>query len=133
MPVRGRADRPHSSADEVGRVFGEGTAKSSVFQLGLEVVFVPTGTFDLGLMVVDRYSQEFALGLAVADLKTSTFNLGLTVADISGDTITAEAFQLGLTVGEPAGYASPSRVNTPSSLRVGQEVQRRGQVMPSDE
>lgn len=136
MPVRGRPERPHSSGPQGVTGFGSSDSQGGRVGLGLRAERMPVEQVGLGLFAVTRVNEQVGLGLMAVEQTVEQVGLGLTVievVDLGGGQIevTRPAAGLGLLAGPTAGYCAAPRVVMPDSVSVGQEVQRRGQIIPT--
>lgn len=136
MPVRGRPERPRTSGSAGVTQYGLDDSRGGTIGLGLKAERAPFEEIGLGLFAVRSVVDEVELGLMAVEQVVETIGLGLTVIDVEDlgggqIQVTRPAVGLGLLAGPTAGHCSAPRVVTPDSISVGQEVQRRGQIIPT--
>lgn len=133
MPVRGRPERPHASALEDAVGYGLDGQGGSEIGLDLVAFHAPFAEIGLDLVAVAPLSQDVGLDLVAVKPHAEDVGLALNAVEFDSGDWTAEAVGLDLVAITAASYAGAPRLRTASSVSVGQESQRRGQVQPSDD
>lgn len=131
MAIRGRPERPHLSELVDAQVQGLDEGREIEAGLRLVVEVVPYIEAGLGFVAVDSSIVEAGLGFVAAEQHVVECGLALEAIESDSGTVTLDSVGLKLVVIGRSGYAGAPRVRTAASVSVGQEVQRRGQIIPS--